>query len=328
MAYKNLTLTALKDTYEDCIFYVGIIKAKKLFGLTEVSRVDDDPAVGYQRLLGKDRAKKIAAYVDSGYLLPGALVLSAQEGSIKKYDPKTHKLTLSSKPKSLLVIDGQHRLYGAFQANNDLPIPIFIFDNLQREEEVQYFLDVNGLQRGVPKTLRLELTKFTAAPESKEDILLRLFKELDENLGSPLSGKMTRTKSMSGKISHVAFQSAIGVIIEKSPLAAFTFEQKVSILINYLQAVEEILLNKFGNINKISNSAFFQSIMYIFIDVCDQTYRRYENYKKESLREILDPIANIDFDLFKGTNKKAIKEFGDEMRMNIIRDTNVSDDLF
>ena len=328
MAIRSITFEAIKGSYEDNSYYIGFVNAKKLFTLTEVSRVDDNPEEGYQRLLGNSRAKKIAEYIDMGDVLPGALVLSAQNGAIKKYDSKTKKLTLNGKEKSLLVIDGQHRLYGAHQAKNDLQLPVFIFENLTREEEVQYFLDVNSLQRGVPKTLRLELTKFTAEPESKEDVMLKLFDALDENPTSPLSGRMTRTKSMSGKISHVAFQNAIAVILEKAPLVSLTFDQKVSILVNYLLAVEDILINKFSNTSKISNAAFFQSIMYIFVDVCYQTYKKFSDYKKESFLEILSPINDIDFDLFKGTNKKSIKEFGDEMRSRIVVADSVSDDLF
>ena len=68
--------------------------------------------------------------------------------------------------------------------------------------------------------------------------------------------------------------------------------------------------------------------MYIFVDVCYQTYKKFSDYKKESFLEILSPINDIDFDLFKGTNKKSIKEFGDEMRSRIVVADSVSDDLF
>lgn len=325
---RNIIVPAIKGAFEDQIFYVGLVSAKKLFAITEVSRVDDDPAKGYQRLLGTTRAKKIAEYIDEGYLLPGALVLSAQEGAIKKYDEKTKKLTLNNQPKSLLVIDGQHRLYGAHQAQSDIPLSVFILSNLRREEEVQYFLDINGLQRGVPKTLRLELTKFTAEPESKEDQLLRIFSELDENVHSPMCGKMTRTRSVSGKISHVAFQSAVGGLIDKAPMVSFNYDQKVQVILNFLQAVEETLVNVFGDASRISNSAFFQAVMSIFVDVCDLSYRKHGDYKKDSIKICLAPLSNVDFDRFSGTNKKAIKELGEEMRKHVFANEGVSDDLF
>ncbi len=199
MAIKNLAVDALKVQYNDMLFYVAVIGSKKLFSISEVSRADENPEDGYQRLLGKARAKKIAEYISEGNVIPGALILSAQKGGITKYDSNKKTLHISGKPSSFLVIDGQHRLYGASQYEKDIPMPVCIFDNLEKIQEVQYFLDVNGTQRGVPKTLQLELTKFTAEPETKEALMVRLFKDLGAEPSSPLSGKLSSTKSVTGK---------------------------------------------------------------------------------------------------------------------------------
>ncbi len=324
---KTLKVDAIKVDYNDTVFYVAVLKVSQLWHISEVSRADEDPEAGYQRLLGKQRAKKIAEYIRAGNVIPGSIILSAQRG-VCKYDVATKKLSLSGQKGNLLVIDGQHRLYGAHQYSEDIPLPVCIFDGLEKSHEVQYFLDINGYQRGVPKTLQIELTKFTAEPESKEDILNRLFSQLDDNEDSPLSGKLTRTRSVIGKLSHVSFRKAVEPILEKAPMSTLNFSNKVDILINYLSAVEGILLEEYGDTKKISNAAFFQAIMGVFIDACNMTIYRCKNYKRESFEEVLGVISDIDFDSHKGTNNKAISDLTALIRERISSKTNISDDLF
>ncbi|WP_332874445.1 DGQHR domain-containing protein [Amphritea pacifica] len=173
-------------------------------------------------------------------------MLSSNEES-PVYDDATGELTLSNKKSSMLVIDGQHRLYGAYQSDIDVELPVCIFYGLDRSTEVQYFLDVNSYQIGVPKTLRLELEKFTAEEDSEEYLLRALYDELDENPASPLSGKVARTKSVTGKISHVAFQNALKPVLDKAPFKGFDLSQKKKVLINFLRAVETILQEIFDD---------------------------------------------------------------------------------
>jgi DGQHR domain-containing protein len=324
---KTIKVDAIKIEYNDTIFYVAVLKVSQLFRISEVSRADEDPEQGYQRLLGKQRAKKISEYISAGNVIPGSIILSAQAG-VCTYDTATKKLSLNNKKGSLLVIDGQHRLYGAhqYEEQEDIPLPVCIFDGLDKAHEVQYFLDINGYQRGVPKTLQIELTKFTADPESKEDVLNRLFNKLESD--SPLTGKLTRTKSMVGKLSHVSFRKGVEPILEKAPMHTLSFNNKVDILTNYLAALETILLEEDGHSKRISNGAFFQAIMGVFIDACNMALYRFKNYKRESFEEILSGIADINFDQYKGTNNKAISELTGIIRDAISSKTKISDDLF
>jgi DGQHR domain-containing protein len=328
MVKRNVIVDALKVKYNDVLFYVAVISSKKLFSISEVSRVDENPGDGYQRLLGKARAKKIADYIREGNVIPGALVLSAQEGGVKKYDNAKKKLHISSEPKSFLVIDGQHRLYGAFQYEKDIPIPVCIFDKLEKTQEVQYFLDVNGTQRGVPKTLQLELTKFTSEPETKEALLVKLFTELNEEPASPLSGKLSGTRSVTGKLSHVPFQSGIGAVWDNPPMNTFNYEQKKTVLINFLSAMEDVLIDEYGNASKLTNAAFFQALMAAFIDASNIAMYKHQNYKKGSFKSVLSSVAEINFEDYSGTNKKVINELAGVIKGKINEISTLPDDLF
>ncbi|MBE0470999.1 MAG: DGQHR domain-containing protein [Methyloprofundus sp.] len=323
----TFSIDGLKVNYNDTTFYVAVINADKLFKISEVSRAEENPEVGYQRLLGQSRANKIAAYINDGNVIPGALILSATKKDIIKF--KDNKLTLSDEPRGFLVIDGQHRLYGAHQSSKNIPIPVCIFDGLSKEEEVRYFLDINGTQRGVPKTLQLELTKFTAEPESKEDILMTLFGELDENIKSPLNGKLTRTRTITGKLSHVPFQNALMPLIEKAPLYSLKPQQKIELLINFLSSVEDILIEEYGNASKLTNAAFFQALMMVFEDACSSALQKHGNYRKDSFLDVLKDISEISLEEHSGTNKKAIKDLSIKLRDKISKQPNINpEDLF
>jgi len=324
----KITLHALALKYNNIEFYLTVMSARKLFSIAKVSRAEEDPEMGFQRTLGKQRAINIKKYLDDGNVIPGSIILSAQEKSDLNYSNKDKTLTFNDISNSFLVIDGQHRLYGANMSDIDVQLPLCIFNKLDTEQEVQYFLDVNGYQKGVPKTLRIELLKFIAEPASKDAIRKALFDSLDQDIESPLCGKMARTKSLPNKISHVPFKNALDPILELSPLNNINQEQRVKLIINYLTSIENILLRVFGNSHKISNTAFFLAIMGAFIDACNLTMTRHGNYKVDSFEEVLQPLGEIDFEYHKGTNQQAIKELTTAIKHAISINHKISEDIF
>jgi len=305
--------------------------AKDLIEIATVSRIDEDPKKGYQRHLDPKRVKAITSYINNGNIIPGSIILSVQKGCDINYDKENNELSLTlSEGNFLFVIDGQHRLYGASLCEQDVNLPVCIFTDLDIKQEIQYFLDINSYQRGVTKTLRIELLKFLAEPESKDDIRNRLFTELNTNIDSPLYNKMSATMSIEGKLTHVPFQEAIDPLLSGNILKQFEYEGKKTLIINYLFAVENTLNKMEGNSNRITNSIFFQAVFKIFDDVCSMSLTHYKNYKAASFTEILDAITRLDFTRFTGSNNQVknamIKEMKDllAIKSNIL---GVPDDL-
>lgn len=299
---------------EETQCYVTVMKAKDIFEISEVSRVDSNPKDGYQRLLSQKRASDIAQYLDDGNIIPGSIILSAQAGCHIEYDAANNKITLDNTKANLFVIDGQHRLYGASLCESDILLPVCIFAGLELKQEVQYFLDINSNQKGVPKTLRIELLKFLSEPESPEAVLIRLFKELGEEIDSPLYGKTSATTSVPGKVSHVPFQSALSPIIEGKILRKFDYDKKKVLIKNYLCAVSSILNRMEGHDKRMTSSAFFQAIFKVFDDVCSSSLTYYKNYQERSLENILDGISKIDFDKHSGSNQQTISQMASELQ--------------
>lgn len=77
------------------------------------------------------------------------------EGSISKLGI----LHLPKRYRSAYIIDGQHRLYGysdsPYAKTNSIPVVAFV--DLDRQEQIKLFMDINENQKSVPKTLRVTL---------------------------------------------------------------------------------------------------------------------------------------------------------------------------
>ncbi len=295
----------------DIGYYVTVMTAKEIFQFSKVSRVDEDPKQGYQRFLSERRAEAIAEYLNAGNIIPGAIILSAQKSAELKF--QDGKLSIHLIPGSFFVIDGQHRLYGSEKANEDINLPVCILDGLDHAAEVKYFIDINSTQKGVPKTLRIELMKFLSEPDSIDATRNRLFKELNESPDSPLYDRMSATSSAPGRLSLVPFQAAIDPLLTGDVLGQFTYEDKKKLLINYLSAVEVILEKIEDRSNRLTTSAFFQAIFKIFDKVCHLSIMHYRNYSLVSMTKVMEGVIGIDLSRHTGSNQAAINELSSEL---------------
>jgi len=294
-------------TNTDAKLFISAIPVAVLTKVCHVSRADEDPKKGFQRLLSDTRLKAIADYLENGKIIPGSLILSAHQDSQVRFDKKTGKLSFIDHPKGFFVIDGQHRLYGANKATVKTTFAVSILTGLTLEEEVQYFNDINGEQKGVPRTLQLEIEKFLVPDESKEKIRINIFHALNQRPDSPLCNRMSATKSVQGKLSHVPFKAAIEPLLDQKPLNEMDFESKVNLLINFLKGVEDVLIKSIGSSDKLTNAAFFQALFGAFKPIAMLTQERSHDYKDDSFGRTLKPLANIEWDKHNGTNRQSIQ---------------------
>lgn len=335
MESKQVQLKALDISYGEKKCYITKLKGRELKSLARVSRANSNASEGYQRHLDEKRSRAIAAYIDEGSLIPGSIILSYKDTPV--FNEENNDLTLNVNDQNLLVLDGQHRLYGASFANNDIDLPICILCNLTAKEEIQYFLDINSNQKGVSKTLQHELTKYLLEDQSSpEAIRLQLFDNLYEKIDSPLLGRMTKTQSVTGKISHVPFEKALSPILnnKNSMLSKVsTIEDKYSLIRNYLATFSKVL-NESQNDDKIlTTSAYFEAIFRIFDKVCDLSYFHFKNFKEESLYQIVECVKPLDLEKYSGSNQQTIIKLSNGMSDLIdsymhTKFSKSSDDLF
>lgn len=314
-------------------FYLSALDAKALFPLCRVERVSANPEEGFQRQLDAPRARRIAKYLEDR-VIPGAIVLSTKAEYPSTFNSQNGILTISDEPGSLLVIDGQHRLFGAKIAADqpdgpNVVLPICILSGLSLADEVQYFIDINSTAKGVPKTLRIELTKFLVTQDSIDDIRLRLFRDLNSEPDSPLCGKLSAETKGQGYLSHVPFETAINKILVSDRLKDLEYSQKKALIKNFLSGVYNVLLEA-ELASKLTQAAFFVAIFRVFEKACDNALLLRGNFKAESFEYIFEALHRVNFEYHTGTNEEAISNLEKDLidKLDVDKKSKFSNDLF
>lgn len=163
----------------------------------------------YQRLIKKQRLKSIQEFIENGGYFPNSIIVSIETGKkglkFEKVKSNVDNTSLSKLGflhlpqayKSIYIIDGQHRLYGysntKYKETNT--IPVVAFENLEQEEQIKIFMDINENQKAVPKNLRNTLDedlKYESKDpkEMREGLALKISRELGENRNSPLYNRV------------------------------------------------------------------------------------------------------------------------------------------
>lgn len=159
----------------------------------------------YQRVIKKSRLRQIREFVENGGYFPNSIIISIEAPKKGlKFDMKSGddasiaQLGVLHLPKnycSAYIIDGQHRLYGYTDTEyaETNTIPVVAFENLDKEEQIKLFMEINENQKAVPKNLRNTLSAdllwtSDSYAERRKALRLRVAEVLGEDQGSPLYG--------------------------------------------------------------------------------------------------------------------------------------------
>ncbi|MBK0017763.1 DGQHR domain-containing protein [Kosakonia sp. S42] len=206
---------------------------------------DQDPVSGFQRSLDEKRALSIAEYIRKGHVIPSSIILSAQSKAGFEYVSKNKTLGFNVDVTSFLIIDGQHRVYGFRKLSEmgldeiKLRVPVVIFTDLTPIQEAKIFIDVNTLQKPVPKELLLDIKKLAATETSEEALLDVIFTLFEQQNDSCLKNKLSRFEKQRSKLSKVTFYEAFKPLIK-----TFNIDnpEKLYEIINaYLYAAKDLM---------------------------------------------------------------------------------------
>jgi DGQHR domain-containing protein len=231
---------------------------------------------GYQRLLNKARAKKLADYIVKGQdsqdaFLPTSVFL-ATDKSIP-FDATKNTIAIDvGAVGPFSVVDGQHRLEGLKMAAEkdsrvlDFEVPVNIAINLPKIAQMCHFLIVNTTQKSVDKSVEQRIIARLSDALDVEDDLPSLPKwifntvergevekavkyadYLNETPDSPWHGKikMANTASDEATVNQRSFVKAIVkyVLTANNPISTIVkdFEKEKKIFLNYWKAIAAIL---------------------------------------------------------------------------------------
>ncbi|MDP9267200.1 MAG: DGQHR domain-containing protein [Acidobacteriota bacterium] len=135
-----------------------------------VSHRELDGPKGYQRMLNGKRLSNIAKYVKQYHTFPTPIVVAFEPAAGEHFDfagkeEDAHEdirlgtLRLPSKPNSIQVIDGQHRLYAYTKVEPDKRhiLQVIAYKKSEALDAASMFVDINSKQKPVPQNLLWEL---------------------------------------------------------------------------------------------------------------------------------------------------------------------------
>jgi DGQHR domain-containing protein len=236
---------------------------------------EDHQDQGYQRLLNKSRAKKVADYVVQGQerqdaFLPTSVFLATD----KHIDFDSTRNTISINTEivcPLSVVDGQHRLEGLRMAAEKDPrvlrfeLPVNIATDLSKIAQMCHFLIVNSTQNSVDKSVEqriigrlsdaLELEDVPTLPrwilnvveKGEVEKAVKLADFLNEAEGSPWLGRIRMANdddATSATINQRSFVKAIVkyVLTANNPISVYPdFDRQKRIFLNYWRAIANVL---------------------------------------------------------------------------------------
>jgi DGQHR domain-containing protein len=208
------SISASQNGYELHVFFAP---AKELYQCVAINQKEEDEDGGYQRAASPARTRAIARFVDDGNPLPLSLLITLEKRAVKLGNGK---LEINASKKSGWVIDGQHRLVGAMQAQAEILLPVVAFVGLSLDDQIQQFVTVNKEAKGVPTSLYYSLlkklpAKMSAAETAKEraaDIASRL--KMDES--SAFASRIVATTApKNGQLSLVNFVRKIAPLVKE-----------------------------------------------------------------------------------------------------------------
>ncbi|MCC3246596.1 DGQHR domain-containing protein [Methylocystis sp. WRRC1] len=270
-------------------FYSLVLPSDLLGETCMVEPRNENPIDGFQRLLDERRAKSIARYIDAGFgTVPGAVVLSAQSRAHLRYDRATGALTFRKDPRSFLIIDGQHRVYGFKLAKNAVSVPVVIYNRLTRAQECRLFMDINTKQRPVPNELLLDIRRLSEVETEAEALMHNVFDLFHTREDSALAGYLSPAERRKGRISRVTFNAALRSI--RSAFVGAPAEEVYAVLNAYMRACRHGL-GLHGVDENIANPVLFKTLMLLFVNVAERVADRHGgNYTVRNFEDVLIPF--------------------------------------
>lgn len=168
-ALENVKVFALRTNFAGETAYSFFAPARKILPLSFVNHRDlRDPEASpsYQRMVQRSRLVKIGEYLKKGGFFPNSIIVNfhvkPEFDILKPADDdgiSAGILTLPDEYKSIMIIDGQHRLYGYTQINeiNVPDLQFLAFEKISVEKETRLFSDINFEQKTVSRKLLDEI---------------------------------------------------------------------------------------------------------------------------------------------------------------------------
>jgi DGQHR domain-containing protein len=330
---RSPRIRAIPVSQGDNNFYLFTLAASGVFKLLQINRRLEDKREGYQRALSPSRVRAIQRYIAGGGAIPGVIVAAFDAG---QFDATQSELVLPGDENIGWVVDGQHRLAGAFEASEagkDIQLPVVGFLGAQLEAQIELFITINREARGVPASLYIDLLKDLPRKKSEREIseerLSDIARRLNNEELSPFFQRIIFTRTArAGEISLVNFARILRPLIarQSGTLGVYTALEQEGAINNYYKGLatafpsaadKEIFFRTIG----------FGGVWRAFPIVFNMALSRYKAFTVSAISKIFAQISDFDFGSWAelGTGSGAEIQAGDDL-IQRIQDAFTADD--
>lgn len=261
----------------DLTLYATSLKVSDLLipNFYSIERLDPENAneKGYQRLLNKGRARKLADYIIAGQetrdaFLPTSIFIATDKNI--SFNPTNNTIEIDiDEVGPFNVVDGQHRVEGLKMAAEkdqrvlEFEVPVNIAIKLPVIAQMCHFLIVNTTQKtveeGVAQRIRARLTRaleleeipnlpkwiLNSVQKGEDEKALQYVDFLNTNNESPWHNKikMANEENSEGSINQKSFVKAIKkyVLVANNPITIQPDSKQHKIYLNYWKAITNII---------------------------------------------------------------------------------------
>lgn len=324
-----LKIPAIEFKQHNQQMYVFSLDANTLWKILKINERSSDKDEGYQRALSNSRAEDVKKFVKRRGIISPALIISLNNS---QFNAKNSTLEIPSEDSAGWVIDGQHRLRGAYLASidNESPVninlPVVAFLDLKEDDQIVQFVTINKEGKGVPTSLYYDLLNRlphnkTPAERAKE-ISTEIARELSKDMDSVFYEKIVfvRAPKKGKELSVTNFVRKISPLLteNRGTLGSSYFSQKDKkrIIENYFKALKVVFPEQFTSKNyRFFGTLGFGAAINSFETVFSYTRSEFGTFKVDDIVKVLSRISDYEFSSWDqyGTGTAAENAVGSDL---------------
>ncbi|HID64935.1 MAG TPA: DGQHR domain-containing protein, partial [Anaerolineae bacterium] len=288
------------------VMFVGVMNSSDIIRIADVDVRDEQTNPdGYQRYRDEARCRRIAEFINEPTsALPGSILLNLRGSAtfVSDSEEDTHGILLIPNRKGTAwIVDGQHRMGGFEYTEREFMLPVVLFENLPRRQEMINFSIINDTQKGINTSLTLSL--LGELRESIEDwkiqahdIAYRLNRDPDSPWFERIN--MTGAKGMHRPVNLASFANALKPLLRQHGFfQTMDLNDQVLLLKRFWNATRDMFPDAWSEprrhilLKTLGVYAMSQVAAYIF-ELCAAIGG---DFSQKRMQEYLSPLAGFDW---------------------------------
>ena len=297
----------IKIVQNELSLYIFTLNAGEIYNNFEISRRYNNKEDGYQRIVKEEKVKKILSYLNGKSkntypsILPNSILIA-----LDNIEYKDNKLIIKDSESGIkgLIIDGQHRLNGAYKYAINFPLVVIGVADLNTKHQGRLFITINKTQTPLPPALYLDLISATSDEDIREFLdsesitseqkAIELTKDLNRNENSSLKDFISETGEDKSKINLKLLVTLVKPYINYTDgnLKGYSYNDQLKIFINYFNAIKVVFEENWRD-GTIFKTTVFGGLLKSLGSIIDIVKTTHHNFKENSIIYVLVTIQDI-----------------------------------